>query len=267
MNVSIPFDIAGKQQFSSTGINYYRNRGTQMNTSVSGNPTENMNYNVNASVGRDNRNISVSAGYAMDTLQLRGSLTQAHYRYGGSQTSSSLSASGAVLGTTETGLMFTREQNATVAVVKIKDIPGVTFNGSRPTSYRGVTALPLSEYSRNYIRINPDNVPDNIDLLDTVFSVVPTRQAIVYREFGYTQVKRYVLRMTGVDRKPLPQGSTVLTSNGLDVGFITQGGVFLANLLTEQDFLTVTTPQGTQCRVNMTGVKPDARNLTEVHCE
>lgn len=267
MNVSIPFDIAGKQQFSSTGINYYRNRGTQMNTSVSGNPTENMNYNVNASVGRDNRNISVSAGYAMDALQLGGALTQAHYRYGGSQTSSSLSASGAVLGTTETGLMFTREQNATVAVVKIKDIPGVTFNGSRPTSYRGVTALPLSEYSRNDIRINPDNVPDNIDLLDTVFSVVPTRQAIVYREFGYTQVKRYVLKMTGFDRKPLPQGSTVLTSNGLDAGFITQGGVLLANLLTEPDFLTVMTPQGTQCRVNMTGVKSDAGNLTEVHCE
>ena len=73
--------------------------------------------------------------------------------------------------------------------------------------------------------------------------------------------------MTGFDRKPLPQGSTVLTSNGLDAGFITQGGVLLANLLTEPDFLTVMTPQGTQCRVNMTGVKSDAGNLTEVHCE
>lgn len=267
VNVTVPFDIAGKPQFSSTGINYYRNRGTQVNTSVSGSPTANMNYNVNAGVGRDNRNVSVSAGYALDALQLGGSLAQSHYRYGGSQTSGSLSTSGAVLGTGETGLMFTREQNATVAVVKIKDIPDVTFNGSRPTGKRGVTALPLSEYSRNDIRINPDNVPDEIDLLDTAFSVVPTRQAIVYREFGYTQVKRYVLKMTGVDGKPLPQGSTVLTRNGLDAGFITQGGVLLANLLAEPDFLTVTTPQGTQCRVNMAGVKPDAGKLTEVHCE
>ncbi|EAA6552179.1 outer membrane usher protein PefC [Salmonella enterica subsp. diarizonae] len=270
MNVSMPFSVGSRQQYSSTGVNYRPHGGTQVNTSVSGNPTTDMNYNISAGAGQNSRSTSASVGYSMDMIQTGASLTQSRYSYGhysNSQTSGSLSASGSVLGTLESGLLFTREQSGTVAVVKIKDIPGVTFNGSRPTGRHGVTAVPLSEYSRNDIRINPENVPDDMELLDTVRSVVPTRQAIVYREFSYTQVKRYVLKINGTDGKPLPQGSTAVTQNGLDAGFVTGGGVLLATLLAEPESLTVTTPQGTQCRVNMKGVNPEAGKLSEVHCE
>ncbi|EGM6570279.1 PefC/AfrB family outer membrane usher protein [Salmonella enterica] len=267
MSVSLPFTVAGKEQYSSTSVNYRPHGDNQMNTSVSGNPTDSFNWNASAGVGRNSNSVSASAGYALDAVQTGASLTQSHYGNAGSQTSGSLSASGAVLGTMESGVLFSREQNSTVAVVKIKDIPGVTFNGSRPTGRDGVTALSLSEYNRNDIRINPENVPDNIDLLDTVYSVVPTREAIVYREFNYTQVKRYVLKVTGPDGKPLSWGSTAVTQNGLDAGFVTNGGILLSTLLAEPESLTVTTTQGTQCNVNMTGVKPDAGKLTEVRCE
>lgn len=267
MSVSLPFTVGGQQQYSSSSMNYRPHSGAQVSTSVSGTPTDSFNWSASAGAGRNNSSVSASAGYAMDAVQTSASLTQAHYGNNVSQTSGSLSVSGAVLGTTQSGLLFSREQNSTVAVVKIKDIPGVTFNGSRPTGRNGVTALSLSEYNQNDIRINPENVPDNVELLDTVYSVVPTRDAIVYREFNYTQVKRYVLKVTGRDGKALPQGSTAVTQNGLDAGFVTNGGVLLSTLLTEPESLTVTTTQGSQCRVNMTGVKPDAGKLTEVSCE
>lgn len=267
MNVSIPFTVAGKQQYTSTSVSWRPHGDTQVNTSVSGNPTDSLSYSLGAGGARDSSNLSASLGYTLDAMQTGASLSQSHYRGSASRTSGSVSASGAVMGTMQSGLLFTREQSGAVAVVKIPDIPGVTFNGSRPTGRRGVTALPLSEYSRNDIRINPENVPDDVDLLDTVYSVVPTRQAIVFREFNYTRVNRYVLKVSGRDGSPLPQGSTAVTDNGLDAGFVTGNGLLLSNLLSEPVSLTLTTPSGTQCRVNMNGVKPDAGKLKEVRCE
>lgn len=267
MSVSIPFTVAGKQQFTSTSMNYRPEEGAQVNTSVSGSPSDSMNYSVSAGAGKNSRSVSASLGYSMDAVQTSASLSQSQYHGSGSQTSGSLSASGAVMGTTRSGILFTREQSGAVAVVKIKDIPGVTFNGSRPTGRSGVTAVPLSEYNRNNVRINTENVPDDIDLLDTVWSVVPTRQAIVYHEFNYTQVKRYVMKVEDRNGKPLPQGSSAVTQNGLDAGFVTSGGVLLSTLLAEPESLTLTSTDGTQCRVNMAGVKPDAGKLTEVRCE
>ncbi|EAS0616207.1 outer membrane usher protein PefC, partial [Salmonella enterica subsp. enterica serovar Dahomey] len=267
MSFSIPFTVAGKPQYTSTSVGWRPHGDTQVNTSVSGNPTDSLNYNLGAGGGRDSSNLSASLGYTLDAMQTGVSLSQSHYSGSGSRTSGSVSASGAVMGTTQSGLLFTREQSGAVAVVKIPDIPGVTFNGSRPTGRDGVTALSLSEYSRNDIRINPENVPDDVDLLDTVYSVVPTRQAIVFREFNYTHVNRYVLRVTGRDGSPLPQGSTAVTDNGLDAGFVTGNGLLLSNLLAEPASLTLSMPDGTLCRVNMRGVKADAGRLKEVRCE
>ncbi|ELC8790622.1 PefC/AfrB family outer membrane usher protein [Salmonella enterica] len=267
MNISMPFTLGGKQQYSSTSMNYRPHGGSQLNTSVSGNPTDNLSYNLGVGGGRDNRNASASLGYTTDIMQTGASLSRSQYRGYSTRTSGSVSASGAVMGTTQSGLLFTREQSGAVAVVKIPDIPGVTFNGSRPTGRNGVTALPLSEYNRNDIHINTANVPDDIELLDTVYSVVPTRKAIVFREFGYTRVNRYVLKVTGPDGKALPQGSTALTDNGLDAGFVTNNGLLLSNLLSEPAALKITAPDGTQCRVNMNGVKADAGKLKEVRCE
>ncbi|EDZ9926640.1 fimbria/pilus outer membrane usher protein [Salmonella enterica subsp. enterica serovar Enteritidis] len=161
MNVSIPFTVAGKQQYTSTSVSWRPHGDTQVNTSVSGNPTDSLSYSLGAGGARDSSNLSASLGYTMDAMQTGLSLSQSHYSGSASRTSGSVSASGAVMGTTQSGLLFTREQSGAVAVVKIPDIPGVTFNGSRPTGHNGVTALSLSEYSRNDIRINPENVPDD----------------------------------------------------------------------------------------------------------
>lgn len=267
MSVSIPFTVGGRQQFSSTSVNYRPDWGSQVNTSVSGSPTDNTSYSVSAGTGKNYRNVSTSLGYAMDVMQTGASLSQSHYKGSGSQTSGSVSASGAVMGTTKSGLLFTREQSGAVAVVKIRDIPGVTFNGSRPTGSRGVTAVSLSEYSRNDIRINPTNIPDDIELLDTSWSVTPTRKAIVYHEFDYTQVKRYIMRVTDRNGKPLPSGSTAATQNGLDAGFVSSDGVLLSTLLAEPESLILRSTDGTQCRVNMADVKPGSGKLAEVRCE
>lgn len=267
MSVSIPFVLAGKQQYSSTSVSWRPHSDMNVNTSVSGSPTDNLGYSVSVGGGRDYNNLSASAGYSMDIVQTSASLSQSHSKGSGSRTSGAVGLSGSVMGTGRSGLLFSREQSGTMALVRIKDIPGVRFNGSRPTGKNGVTAVPLSDYSRNSIRINPENVPDDVELLDTSFSVVPTRGAIVYREFDYARVNRYVLRLTGSDGKVLPQGSTAVTENGLDAGFVTGGGVLLANLLSEPGALKVTTPQGGLCRVNMEGVKPAVGQLTEVRCE
>ncbi|ENE8568884.1 fimbria/pilus outer membrane usher protein [Salmonella enterica] len=266
LSISVPFSVFDARHFSSSSAVYSRDSGTQFSSSVSGNPSDNLTWNASVGAGRDSRNTSASVGYTFDAMQTGASVTQYRSYHGESQTMGSLSASGSVLGTLKSGMLFTREQNDTVALVKIKDIPGVTFNGSRPTDNQGITAVSLSPYSRNDIRINTGNVPDNMELLDSVQTVVPTQHAIIFREFNYAEVKRYILRVRNRNGEPLPQGTTALTQNGLDAGFVTRGGILLASLLAKPDTLTLTSPQGKTCRVNMAGINP-GNTITEVHCE
>lgn len=269
MSVSLPFIFSGKQQYTSVSMDYFPRIGPRTSMSVAGEPSDRLDWHVSAGTGQESSMASVSVGYARNAIQTGGSLTQSHYGHSGSKTAATLRASGMVLATRPGGIIFTRGQNDTVALVKIKGIPGVTFNGSSPTGQNGITALSLYPYTRNDIRINPDNIPDNVELLDSVYSVTPSRGAIVYREFSYTQVKRYVLKVIGRDGVPLPQGSMAVTHNGLDAGFVTKGGILLSNLLSSPEYLIVSTPAGIQCRVDMhRGVQNSGNGkMTEVHCE
>lgn len=219
-------------------------------------------YSLNSGVNRDTRSASAYAGIAFDAMQTGMSVSQSN-----SDTSMSVSASGSVIGTGPGGLMLTREQNDTLAVVKIKDLPGVRFNGSRPTRKDGTTVLYVSPYSSNDIRIDTEQVPDHVELMNTVYSVVPTDKAIIYREFSHVDMKRYILRLTGRDGKPVAMGSQARTDNGLDAGFVSGGGVLLVNVLSEPKSITVSQQNGQQCRFSMQGMVPGENKTREVRCE
>ncbi|HCR3450460.1 TPA: PefC/AfrB family outer membrane usher protein [Citrobacter werkmanii] len=261
-SVSVPFSAFERQHYSSSSIGYSRNSKTMFNTGVSGSLNDRMNYSLNSGVSRDTRSASAYAGIAFDAMQTGMSVSQSN-----SDTSMSVSASGSVIGTGPGGLMLTREQNDTLAVVKIKDLPGVRFNGSRPTGKDGTTVLYVSPYSSNDIRIDTEQVPDHVELMNTVYSVVPTDKAIIYREFSHVDMKRYILRLTGRDGKPVAMGSQARTDNGLDAGFVSGGGVLLVNVLSEPKSITVSQQNGQQCRFSMQGMVPGENKTREVRCE
>ncbi|MEG0210545.1 PefC/AfrB family outer membrane usher protein [Hafnia sp.] len=261
-SVSVPFSAFERPHYSTSSIGYTRSNKTTFNTGISGSVNEKVNYSLNSGVNRNTTSASAYAGIAFDAMQTGMSVSQSD-----NKTSMSISASGSVIGTGPTGLMMTREQNDTIAVVKVKDLPNIRFNGSRPTGKDGTTVLYVTPYGNNDIRMDTEQVPDNVELLNTVYSVVPTDRAIVYREFNHVDMKRYILRLTGRDGKPVMMGSQAKTEQGLDVGFVSNGGILLVNALSVPKRVTVTQQNGQQCQFSMQGIMPGENQTKEVRCE
>ncbi|EOK2730534.1 PefC/AfrB family outer membrane usher protein [Escherichia coli] len=267
LSLSVPFDLKGTRHYSSNSVGYTRTGGTTFNTSVSAMPTDRFNYSLSANAGsKGDRGASASASYAFDAIQTNMGVSRSYNKHGSSQTSFSGSVSGSVLGTTETGLLFTKESSDTVGIVSIPGVEGVSVNGSMPTNSDGNTVVWLSEYSENSININMDNVPDNMEFETTSYNVVPTEKAMVYRKFGFENVLRYILRVKDAQGNYLT-GGDAKTEQGLNAGFISNNGVLLMNMLAEPKTVSVNTGDGKQCRFSMAGLKANTNKVQEVRCE
>ncbi|EEV0101561.1 PefC/AfrB family outer membrane usher protein [Escherichia coli] len=267
LSMSLPFDLKGTRHYSSNSIGYTRNGGTTFNSSVSATATDRFNYSLGANVSsKGNRGASASASYAFDAIQTNMGVSRSYNKHGNSQSSFSGSVSGSVLGTSDTGLLFTKESSDTLGIVSIPGVEGVSVNGSMPTNRNGDTVVWLSEYSENSISINMDNVPDNMEFDTTSYKVVPTEKAMIYRKFGFENVLRYILRVKDAQGNYLT-GGDAKTEQGLNAGFISNNGVLLMNMLAEPMMVSVNTGAGKQCRFSMAGLKANTYKVQEVSCE
>lgn len=267
LSLSVPFDLKGTRHYSSNSVGYTRTGGSTFNTSVSAMPTDRFNYSLSANAGsKGDRGASASASYAFDAIQTNMAVSRSYNKQGNSQTSFSGGVSGSVLGTSETGPLFTKESSDTVGIVSIPGVEGVSVNGSMPTNSKGNTVVWLSEYSENHININMDNVPDNVEFETSSFRVVPTEGAMVYRKFGFENVLRYIVRVKDAQGNYLT-GGDARTEQGLNAGFISNNGVLLMNMLAEPKSVSVDTGAGKQCRFSMAGLKANTNKVQEVRCE
>ncbi|EMI7380131.1 PefC/AfrB family outer membrane usher protein [Salmonella enterica] len=262
LGVSIPFTLGGINHYSNSSVGYNRDGNTSFNTNVSATINDRLNYNVNAGADNNsNRSVGATVSYAFDRIQTNTGISK-------SQNTTTLSGnvSGSVIATAKTGLILSKEAGNTVAVVHIKDTPGVTFNNSLPTNDSGSTVLYLSGYSPTSINIDPENVPDNAELLHTSFDVVPTEKAIVYREFGFEKVLRYIIRLRDRDGKIITGGYAV-TEQKINAGFISNNGVLLMNLLAAPQTISVTKDNGQKCSFNATSLNENTGKVQEIRCE
>ncbi|HID8810535.1 TPA: PefC/AfrB family outer membrane usher protein [Enterobacter roggenkampii] len=261
VGVSIPFTLGDIRHYSSNTVGYNRYSGASFNNSTSATVNDRLNYSINAGTDeKSNNTAGASVSYGFDRIQTNMALSQSRYA-----TTLSGNMSGSAIATAETGLLLTKESAETVAVLKIKDTPGVTFNGSLPTNSSGNTVIYLTGYNPTTISINPENVSDEAELLNTAFDVVPTEKAIIYREFSYEHIQRYILRVRDPQGQILTGGSA-RTEQGLDVGFINRNGVLLMNMLAPPQNIIIS-HNGTKCRINASGLKAGINLIQETRCE
>lgn len=262
MSLSVPFMAFDRHHYNTNSIAYTRSGKTSFNTGVTGNLEDHVNYSLNSGLSESSKSSSAYAGISFAPVQVGMSVSQSD-----NMTGMTLSASGSVIGTRPTGLLFSRDQNNTVAVVRLKDVPGVSFNGSAPTNSKGSTVINISPYINNDIRINTEQVPDNMELMNSVYSVVPTERAIIYRDFAHENIKRYILRVMGRDGKPLMAGSLAKTDQGVNAGFVSNGGILLVNVLAEPKNIVVRQQNGKQCQFSMQSMVAGENKTREVFCE
>ncbi|WP_152630364.1 fimbria/pilus outer membrane usher protein [Photobacterium kishitanii] len=261
LSASIPFDLWGRSQYTNSSVNYDSESGTSFNTGMSFSASDNVTNNVNVSVGEHQRTASLYTGVRFDSAQTGFSVSQSEQ-----STAFSANVSGSVAGAQGVGLAYSNQQNDTIAIAHIKGLKDIKFNGSSPTNQWGNTIVPLSSYQQNNITIDTNNIPENVELLNSTYQVVPTNQAIIVRDYKYTTVNRYLLRVLNKQGQPFPMGTQVKTDKGVDVGFVANGGVLFATLLSTPQYLEIQ-DNTSVCRLDITGIKPGSNQVTDVRCQ
>lgn len=262
VNFSIPFMAGNSRYYNNTGYSYTRSGKGSLSSSLGASPTERLSYNLNTNLSeKGERSVGGNISYGFDAMQTNVGLTQGRHN-----TSISGSVSGTVLGTTDSGLLMSKEYSNTLAVVRIPDVAGIRVNGSAPTNSKGYTVVNLSDYSQNTVSVDMENVPDSLELRSTSYNVVPTEKAVVYREFGAEYMQRYILQLKDRNGNVI-RGGNARTEQGLDAGFIAGNGVLLMNVLSAPSEVTVTAGDGMTCRFSVKGIKANTNKVQEVRCE
>ncbi|EJY5111468.1 F4 (K88) fimbrial usher FaeD [Salmonella enterica] len=259
-SVSVPFTLFERRYSSSTSVSTSKDGGSGLSTGVSGSLSDRFNYGFGG--GRDSgggANSYLNASYSGDRAYLSGTLN--HSQSGG--TSGSVSASGSVLAVPAAkDIMFSRTTGDTVAVVNVKETPGVKVtSGNGETDSDGNLVVPLNSYDWNTVTIDAGTLPLNTELANTSQKVVPTDKAVVWMPFDALKVKRYLLQVRQRNGEFVPGGTWARDNKNMPLGFVTNNGVLMIN--------TVDVPGDIAlglCRIPAAKLQ-DTEKLQEITCE
>ena len=258
LSVSVPFSLFDKTHYSYSNINYDRRTGTSVNTGVSGTVNQRLSYNASVNQTRNSTGGSVSASYLFDWMQ-----TAATFAKTGNDTSTSFQVGGSVVGVPDAGLIFTPVKNDQLAVVQMKDVPGVMFNGSLPGDKYGRAVIPLTAYNKNTISVNAEKLPKNVELTENAINVTPTENAIIYKKVKYKRINTYIVKLYGKNGFVVPMGSIAKNTQDKEVGYVNNGGILLMNLEDSDEGLISLD----ECKFNTQSLKKDFDQIQEIHCE
>ncbi|EHM2980147.1 F4 (K88) fimbrial usher FaeD [Escherichia coli] len=259
-SVSVPFMLLDRRYSSSTSVSTSKDGGTGFSTGLSGSLNDRFSYGFGG--GRDGdggASSYLNASYSGDRAYLSGALNQSSS--GG--TSGSVSASGSVLAVPAAkDIMFSRTTGDTVAVVNVKDTPGVKVtSGDGQTNSDGNLVVPLNSYDWNTVTIDAGTLPLSTELTNTSQKVVPTDKAVVWMPFDALKVKRYLLQVKQRDGEFVPGGTWARDSKNTPLGFVANNGVLMINTVDAPGDITLG-----QCRIPAAKLQ-DTEKLQEITCE
>ena len=259
-SVSVPFMLLDRRYSSSTSVSTSKDGGTGFSTGLSGSLNDRFSYGFGG--GRDGdggASSYLNASYSGDRAYLSGALNQSSS--GG--ISGSVSASGSVLAVPAAkDIMFSRTTGDTVAVVNVKDTPGVKVtSGDGQTNSDGNLVVPLNSYGWNTVTIDAGTLPLSTELTNTSQKVVPTDKAVVWMPFDALKVKRYLLQVKQRNGEFVPGGTWARDSKNTPLGFVANNGVLMINAVDAPGDITLG-----QCRIPAAKLQ-DTEKLQEITCE
>ncbi len=259
-SVSVPFTLFDRRYSSSTSVSTSKNGGTGFSSGVSGSLNDRFSYGFGGgSDSNGSANSYLNASYSGDRAYLSAALNHSS----GSGTSGSVSASGSVLAVPAAkDVMFSRTTGETVAIVNVKDTPGVKVtSGEGQTNGGGNLVVPLSSYGWNTVTIDAGTLPLNTELTTTSMKVVPTDKAVVWMPFDALKVRRYLLQVKQRNGEFVPGGTWARDSRNTPLGFVANNGVLMINTVDVPGDITLG-----QCRIPAKKLQ-DTEKLQEIMCE
>lgn len=128
------------------------------------------------------------------------------------------------------------------ALVQARDAASVKIlNGSGIyTDWRGYAVVPyLTPYNRNQISLDVNSVKDNVELLNTDITVIPSRGALVSAPFKVNLGYKALITLIKNNGQPVPFGSLVTldSENSVNSSIVADGGQVYMSGLPEEDTL------------------------------
>jgi outer membrane usher protein len=241
-NINIPFShwlrSDSQSAFRRSNVNYSMSddlRGRMTNqVGVYGTLLDDDNLSYSVQTGYAGGGEGTSGGTGNASLTYRGGSGSVNVGYSRSNGYNQLyyGLSGGVLAH-EDGITLSQPLNDTLVLVKAPGANNVLVENQTGirTDWRGYAVLPFAmDYRENRIALNTNTLADNVDLNDTVVSVVPTHGAVVRADFK-TSIGLKVLMTLTYNGKPLPFGTVVSFDNGRSGSIVADGGqVYLTGL-------------------------------------
>ncbi|HBI9441925.1 TPA: fimbrial biogenesis outer membrane usher protein [Escherichia coli] len=195
-------------------------------------PDNNLNYSVQVGNTQGGNTSSGTSGYS--SLNYRGAYANTNVGYSRSGDSSQIyyGMSGGIIAHAD-GITFGQPLGDTMVQVKATGADNVKIENQTGihTDWRGYAILPFAtEYRENRVALNANSLADNVELDETVVTVIPTHGAIARATFN-AQIGGKVLMTLKYGNKSVPFGAIVTHGENKNGSIVAENGqVYLTGL-------------------------------------
>lgn len=216
LNVQVPLSRFLPNSWANFGTQTSSNHRTSGDVTVTGLALENNNLNYSVRESQSNQGEGNGGGVSLGYKGHYGDV-QGAYSY----TKNSRQYTGGFQGgiiVHPYGVTFAQPLGETVTLVRAPGASNVKIENQTgvSTDWRGYAVVPYAVgYRENRVALAPDSLGDDVDISETVKTVIPTHGAIVLADFK-THVGSRALVTLLHEKKPVPFGATatVINSNG-----------------------------------------------------
>jgi outer membrane usher protein len=97
----------------------------------------------------------------------------------------------------------------------------------------------VAPYRSNRVILDPEGLPDQVELKDTIQEVVPTNGALVRANYATKVGIKALLTLQDSSGQPLPFGAQVYDAKGQEIGMVSEAGEAYVTGLAAQGELNV----------------------------